>query len=91
MTVQTLSASTRTTIDELVRRAGERAWLRGRGHLEAILALVQQVADAGEPLAIPRVIALTLDARRELAEAAGAAVASLRARGSATPTHHPAR
>lgn len=88
MTVRALSASTRTTIDELVQRAGEQ---RGRGHLEAIIALVQQVADAGEPLAIPRVIALTLDARRDLAEAAGDAVASLRARGSATPTHHPAR
>ncbi|MGE0867544.1 MAG: hypothetical protein AB7P03_03215 [Kofleriaceae bacterium] len=78
--MRALSKTTVAIIDELHRVAAERSWFRaGRDKTATeIAALLQQIADAREPLAIPRIISLTLDNRREFAEATGETVKSLR-------------
>ncbi|HTR55611.1 MAG TPA: hypothetical protein VMJ10_33270 [Kofleriaceae bacterium] len=78
--MRALSKTTVAIIAELHRVAGERSWFRaGRDQTATeIAALLQQIAEAREPLAIPRVIAMTLDARREIAEVTGETIRSLR-------------
>lgn len=67
-------------IDEVHRVAGERTWFRTSrdSSAAAIVALLGRIRAAGEPLAIPQIISLTLDARADVAEAAGDAVRALR-------------
>lgn len=76
--MKALTADTLALIDELYRLANERTWFAGGPRTDAITKLLQRIADTREPLAIPRIIALTLDGRREVAEAAGQSVRSLR-------------
>lgn len=76
--MQALTRDTLALIDELYRLASERTWFSGscaRAH--AITSLLQRIADTREPLAIPRIISLTLDRRSEIAEAAGESVKKL--------------
>ncbi|MBS1122187.1 MAG: hypothetical protein H6Q90_4415 [Deltaproteobacteria bacterium] len=77
--MQALTADTLALIDELYRLANEHTWFSGsRARADAITSLLQRIADTGEPLAIPRIISLTLDSRLEIAEAAGQSVRKLR-------------
>ncbi len=79
MDMRALSPSTIALIDELYRLANERSWFRSRrSHTDAISSQLEKIAQAGEPFAIPRIISLTLDSRREVAEAAGQSVKRLR-------------
>src|SRR5690242_15516978 len=65
--VRPLSAATIALIDELYRLA----------RVEAITAVLQRIASTREALAIPRILSLTFDRRREVAEATGQAVTTL--------------
>lgn len=73
------SPATISSLDELYRLTGERWWF-GKDRGPAMVALLRKIGGTGEPLAIPRVIALTLDPRAEIAEAAGDAIKALRRR-----------
>jgi HEAT repeat protein len=76
--VQALTAGTQRLIVELYRLANMRTWFSsGRSRADEIASLLQRIADTCEPLAIPRIISLALDGRREIAEAAGHAVKKL--------------
>jgi HEAT repeat protein len=74
--VRALSATTVKLIDELHRLASQRSWFRA-GHTKAIASLLQTIANTGEAFAIPRIISLAFDRRRQVAEAAGQAVKTL--------------
>src|SRR5690606_27954815 len=60
----------------------DRGLLR-RSRTAEIAALLRKIGEASEPLAIPRIISLVRDDRREVAELAGDTIASLRERVSA--------
>ena len=77
--MRALSANTRDLIDELYRLADEPVPRRNQAARHAI-AVLERIADRGEPLAIPWIIACVLDGRREIAEAAGQVVQRLRLR-----------
>ncbi|NVB81739.1 MAG: hypothetical protein HOV81_25315 [Kofleriaceae bacterium] len=66
------SPATFASIDELYHLTYAKA------RPPAIVALLRKIGRTGEPLAIPRIIAVTLDPRTEIAEATGDAVLQLR-------------
>lgn len=69
--MRALSESTLASIQELYAFAGKGA------PLAPLEARLQAIGDAGEPLALPRMISFALDPRRDLAEAAGRTAARL--------------
>ncbi|MGE0550498.1 MAG: hypothetical protein AB7O24_04850 [Kofleriaceae bacterium] len=73
----TISATTSARLTELHRLANA-----PRAPADAVVSALLAIANAGEPLAIPRIISLALDRRREVATAAGDAVKQLRDRVS---------
>jgi hypothetical protein len=75
--VRAISKSTLALVGDLHRVAADRGPFRGDQRVD-IASLLQKIASAREPLAIPRIISLALDERREVAEATGDAVESLR-------------
>ena len=77
--MRALSAKTRELIEELYRLADEPVPSRSQAAWQAV-AVLERIADRGEPLAIPWIIACVLDSRREIAEAAGQVVQRLRLR-----------
>ncbi|HEY0483535.1 MAG TPA: hypothetical protein VGD37_38720 [Kofleriaceae bacterium] len=77
--MRALSPNTAKLLDELERLAHVRVQRPGQdAQVGAIVALLDGLANTAEPLAIPRIISLVLDRHREVAEAAGRAVARLR-------------
>jgi hypothetical protein len=77
--MRALSANTRELIDELYRLADEPV-SRGNQAARQAIAVLERIADLGEPLAIPWIIACVLNGCREIAEAAGQVVQRLRLR-----------
>ncbi len=74
-----LSPQTAALVDEAIRLANERAWpWRRRQAVAAVVEQLDAIAAAGEWLAVPRIISLTLHKRRPIAEAASRAVGRLR-------------
>lgn len=71
-----LSETTQTLIDQAHRIA--RAPVPSAAANRDLVDALARIADTGEILAIPRIISLVLDRRREIAAAAGTAVAKLR-------------
>src|SRR2546429_545057 len=77
--MRALSEQTRNLIDELYQLVRERTWpLNRAAHVEAVAELLARIASSAEPLAVPRIISLVLDGRREIAEATARAVRQLR-------------
>ncbi len=71
-----LSTTTLTWIDEVHRLAGKRMWKRATS-LERITTRLAEIGSSGQMSAICRIVSLTLDGRREIAESAARAVARL--------------